>query len=41
MAEVKNFLAVVNSGADKAYNQYAAYVVAFMAKMGGVSRMHV
>jgi len=32
MPEVKNFLIVVNSGADKAYNQYAAYVVAFMAK---------
>ena len=32
MAEVKNFLIVVNSGPDKPYNQYAAYVVAFMAK---------
>jgi len=32
MAEVKNFLVVVNSGADKPYNQYAAYVVAFIAK---------
>jgi predicted peroxiredoxin len=32
MAEVKNFLIVVNSGADKPYNHYAAYVVAFMAK---------
>jgi len=27
-----NFLIVVNSGTDKAYNHYAAYVVAFMAK---------
>jgi len=32
MPEVKNFLIVVNSGADKPYNHYAAYVVAFMAK---------
>jgi predicted peroxiredoxin len=32
MPKVKNFLIVVNSGADKPYNQYAAYVVAFMAK---------
>jgi len=32
MPEVKNLVIVVNSGADKAYNQYAAYVVAFMAK---------
>jgi predicted peroxiredoxin len=27
-----SFLIVVNSGSDKAYNHYAAYVVAFMAK---------
>jgi predicted peroxiredoxin len=32
MPEVKNFLIVVNSGADKPYNQSAAYVIAFMAK---------
>jgi len=32
MPEVKNMLIVVNSGADKAYNHYAAYVVAFLAK---------
>jgi len=32
MAEVKNFLIIVNSGADKPYNHYAAYVVAFMGK---------
>ena len=32
MPETKNFLIVVNTGADKPYNQYAAYVVAFMAK---------
>mgnify|MGYP000900718871 CR=1 FL=1 len=32
MAEIKNFLIVVNSGADHPYNHYAAYVVAFLAK---------
>jgi len=32
MAEVKNLLIEVNSGADKPYNQYAAYVAALMAK---------
>jgi hypothetical protein len=32
MAEINNFLIVVNSGADKPYNHYAAYVVAFMGK---------
>ena len=32
MAEVKNMLIVVNSGADKPYNDYASYVVAFLAK---------
>jgi predicted peroxiredoxin len=32
VAEVKNFLIVVNSGTDKPYNHYAAYVVAFLAK---------
>ena len=32
MAEVKNLVIEVNSGADKPYNQYAAYVAAFMAK---------
>jgi len=32
MADVKNFLIVVNSGADKPYNHYASYVVAFLAK---------
>ena len=32
MPQIGNLLIVVNSGADKAYNQYAAYVVAFMAK---------
>jgi predicted peroxiredoxin len=32
MAEVKNFLVIVNSGADKPYNHYAAYVVAFLGK---------
>ena len=32
MAGVKNFLIVVNSGTDKPYNHYAAYVVAFLAK---------
>jgi predicted peroxiredoxin len=32
MPQIKNLLIIVNSGADKPYNQYAAYVVAFMAK---------
>ena len=32
MAEVKNLVIIVNSGADKPYNQYHAYVAAFMAK---------
>ncbi len=32
MADIKNFLIIVNTGADKPYNQYAAYVLAFMAK---------
>ncbi|MDY6911817.1 MAG: hypothetical protein SVM79_05630 [Chloroflexota bacterium] len=32
MSDVKNMLIVVNSGTDKPYNHYAAYVVAFLAK---------
>jgi predicted peroxiredoxin len=32
MAELKNFLILVNSGADKPNNQYTAYILAFMAK---------
>lgn len=32
MPETKNLIIVVNSGADKPYNQYAAYVMAFVAK---------
>jgi len=32
MAGIKNLLIIVNSGPDKPYNQYAAYVVAFVAK---------
>lgn len=32
MADVKSFLIVVNSGTDKPYNHYAAYVVAFLGK---------
>jgi predicted peroxiredoxin len=32
MADTKDFLIVVNSGTDKPYNHYAAYVVAFLAK---------
>ncbi len=32
MSETKNLLIVVNSGPDKPYNQYAAYVMAFLAK---------
>lgn len=35
MADTQNFLIVVNSGPDKPYNQYAAYVVAFLAKKLG------
>ncbi len=35
MAETKNLLIVVNSGPDKPYNHYAAYVMAFMAKRVG------
>ena len=30
--KTENLLIYVNTGKDKAYNQYAAYVVAFMAK---------
>jgi predicted peroxiredoxin len=32
MADIKNLLIIVNNGMEKAYNQYASYVVAFMAK---------
>ena len=32
MSDVKNFLIIVNTGADKPYNQYASYVLAFVAK---------
>ncbi len=32
MPEVNNLLIVVNSGKDKPYNHYAAYVVAFLAR---------
>jgi len=32
MSETKNMLIVVNSGTDKAYNHYASYVVAYLAK---------
>lgn len=32
MPETKNMLIVVNSGTDKAYNHYASYVVAYLAK---------
>ena len=32
MAEINSLLIVVNSGTDKPYNHYAAYVVAFMGK---------
>ncbi|MBN1652298.1 MAG: hypothetical protein JXA30_00830 [Deltaproteobacteria bacterium] len=32
MATPKNLLIIVNTGSDKPYNQYASYVVAFMAK---------
>ena len=32
MADVNNFLIIVNTGMDKVNNQYAAYVLAFVAK---------
>ncbi len=32
MSEVKNFLIIVNTGPDVPYNQYASYVLAFVAK---------
>lgn len=32
MATPENLLIIVNTGTEKPYNQYAAYVVAFMAK---------
>jgi len=32
MGEVKNFLIVVGTGVHKPYNQYASYVLAFVAK---------
>lgn len=32
MSGVKNFLIIVNTGSDKPYNQYASYVLAFVAK---------
>jgi len=32
MSETNNLLIIVNNGMDKPYNQYASYVVAFMAK---------
>ena len=35
MPQIQNFLIVVNSGPDKPYNHYAAYVVAFLAKKIG------
>jgi len=33
MRETNNLFIIVNSGKDKAYNHYAAYAVAFMAKL--------
>jgi predicted peroxiredoxin len=42
MADVKNFLVVVNSGKDHPYNHYAAYVVAFLAKkLGNIETVSV
>ena len=35
MAQAGNLLIIVNTGTDTPYNQYAAYVVAFMAKQIG------
>jgi predicted peroxiredoxin len=42
MADVKNFLIVVNSGKDHPYNHYAAYVVAFLAKkLGHIEKVSI
>ena len=42
MAEIKNFLIVVNSGTDKPYNHYAAFVVAFLAKkLAGIETVSI
>jgi predicted peroxiredoxin len=42
MADVKNFLIVVNSGVDHPYNHYAAYVVAFLAKkLAGIENVSI
>ncbi len=41
MADIKNLLIIVNNGMDKAYNQYASYVVAFMAKQAGIDEVTV
>ncbi len=42
MADIKNLLIIVNNGMEKAYNQYASYVVAFMAKhIAGIENVTV
>ncbi len=42
MADIDNLLIIVNNGTDKAYNQYASYVVAFMAKqIAGIEEVTV
>jgi len=42
MADINNLLIIVNNGMDKAYNQYASYVVAFMAKqIAGINEVTV
>jgi predicted peroxiredoxin len=41
MADIKNLLIIVNDGMEKAYNQYASYVVAFMAKQVGIDNVTV
>lgn len=41
MPQIKNLLIEVNTGSDKPYNQYAAYVVAFMAKQAKIENVTV
>jgi predicted peroxiredoxin len=42
MADVKNFLVVVNSRVNQPYNHYAAYVVAFLAKkLGNIENVSI
>ena len=41
MAQMKNLLIEVNTGSDKPYNQYAAYLVAFGAKQAKIENVTV